>query len=331
MNEKPLFSLIIPVYNSQKTIKRTLLSVLKQTFSSYEVIVVNDGSSDTTANILQEFSAYSQVTVIHQINAGVSAARNSGMQQASGEYVLFLDADDWVDDNFLMIFKQNLDAWPAESVDLMVGNLNDNRVGKVSQAGFFSHEDIPYVLGELEMSDNIGYLHNKCYRRQIIEELNLRFLEGISMSEDLLFNLKFFSCISNFLVTPGAAYHYEDVEGSLSKRKVQYSELKVRKQFLTALYDSIISKYQSSNLDYFLKGISKRVLALDMQIVTAMYHSSFSPADIAQEINEIKRGKYSKGIFILLNKNEKLKYMIMNLNTLTAYYFLYALYRMRAF
>lgn len=331
MNEKPLFSLIIPVYNSQKTIKRTLLSVLKQTFSSYEVIVVNDGSSDSTANILQEFSAYSQVTVIHQINAGVSAARNSGMQQAHGEYVLFLDADDWVDDNFLMIFKQNLDAWPAESVDLMVGNLNDNRVGKVSQAGFFSQEDIPYVLGELEMSDNIGYLHNKCYRRQIIEELNLRFLEGISMSEDLLFNLKFFSCISNFLVTPGAAYHYEDVEGSLSKRKVQYSELKVRKQFLTALYDAIISKYQASDLDYFLKGISKRVLALDMQIVTAMYHSSFSPADIAQEINEIKRGKYSKGIFILLNKNEKLKYMIMNLNTLTAYYFLYALYRMRAF
>ncbi|WP_455845537.1 glycosyltransferase family 2 protein [Pantoea agglomerans] len=331
MNEKPLFSLIIPVYNSQKTIKRTLLSVLKQTFSSYEVIVVNDGSSDSTANILQEFSAYSKVTVIHQINAGVSAARNSGMQQARGEYVLFLDADDWVDDNFLMIFKQNLDAWPAESVDLMVGNLNDNRVGKVSQAGFFSQEDIPYVLGELEMSDNIGYLHNKCYRRQIIEELNLRFLEGISMSEDLLFNLKFFSCISNFLVTPGAAYHYEDVEGSLSKRKVQYSELKVRKQFLTALYDAIISKYQASDLDYFLKGISKRVLALDMQIVTAMYHSSFSPADIAQEINEIKRGKYSKGIFILLNKNEKLKYMIMNLNTLTAYYFLYALYRMRAF
>lgn len=331
MNEKPLFSLIIPVYNAEKTLKRTLLSVLNQTFSSYEVIVVNDGSSDLTASIVEEFSAYSQISVINQINAGVSAARNNGLKQARGEYVLFLDADDWVDDNFLMIFKQNLDAWPAESVDLLVGNLNDTRVGKVSQAGFFSSEEIPYVLGELEMSDNIGYLHNKCYRREIIASLDLRFLEGISMSEDLLFNLKFFSCISNFLVTPGAAYHYEDVEGSLSKQKVQYSELKVRKQFLTALYDSIVNKYQSSDLDYFLKGISKRVLALDMQIVTAMYHSSFSPADIAQEINEIKRGKYSKGIFILLNKNEKLKYMIMNLNTLTAYYFLYALYRMRAF
>lgn len=331
MNEKPLFSIIIPVYNSQKTIKRTLLSVLNQTFNNYEIVVVNDGSTDSTLKVLEEFSRYSQVTVINQINAGVSAARNSGLQQASGEYVLFLDADDWVDDDFLMIFKQNLDAWSRESVDLIVGNLNDGRVGKVSQSGFFSNEDIPYVLGELEMSDNIGYLHNKCYRRQILSELNLRFIEGISMSEDLLFNLKFFSCINNFLVTQGSAYHYEDVAGSLSKQKVHYSELKVRKQFLTTLYDSIVDKYQGSNLDYLLKGISKRVLALDMQIVTAMYHSSFSPADIAQEINEIKRGKYSKGIFILLNKNEKLKYMIMNLNTITAYYFLYALYRMRAF
>ncbi len=331
MNEKPLFSLIIPVYNSQKTIKRTLLSVLNQTFNNYEIVVVNDGSTDSTLKVLEEFSRYSQVTVINQINAGVSAARNSGLQQASGEYVLFLDADDWVDDDFLMIFKQNLDAWSRESVDLIVGNLNDGRVGKVSQSGFFSNEDIPYVLGELEMSDNIGYLHNKCYRRQILSELNLRFIEGISMSEDLLFNLKFFSCINNFLVTQGSAYHYEDVAGSLSKQKVHYSELKVRKQYLTTLYDSIVDKYQGSNLDYLLKGISKRVLALDMQIVTAMYHSSFSPADIAQEINEIKRGKYSKGIFILLNKNEKLKYMIMNLNTITAYYFLYALYRMRAF
>ncbi|MDT8849681.1 glycosyltransferase family A protein [Pantoea dispersa] len=331
MNEKTLFSIIIPVYNAQNTIRRTLQSVLNQTFSSYEIIVVNDGSRDNSARILQEFAHYPQVTVLNQINAGVSAARNSGLQQASGEYVLFLDADDWVDDNFLMSFKLNLNAWPAESVDLMVGNLNDNRIGKVSQAGFFSQQDIPYVLGELEMSDNIGYLHNKCYRRQIIDDLHLRFMEGVSMSEDLLFNLKFFSCVSNFLITPGAAYHYEDVAGSLSKRKVQYSELKVRKQSLIDLYDSIVEKYASGNLDHFLKAISKRVLALDMQIVTAMYHASFSPADIAQEINQIKRGKYSKGIFTLLNKNEKLKYMIMNLNTLTAYYFLYALYRMRAF
>lgn len=331
MNEKPLFSIIIPVYNAEQTLRRTLSSVMNQTYSNFEVVVVNDGSTDRSARIADDFSRYPQINVIHQINGGVSAARNSGLQRARGDYVLFLDADDWVDDNFLMLFKQNLDDLPNESVDMLVGNLNDSRVGKVSMAGFFHGEEIPYVLGDLEMSDNIGYLHNKCYRRAIIEELDLRFIEGISMSEDLLFNLKFFSCLNNFLVTRCAAYHYEDVAGSLSKKKVQYSELKVRKQALIALYDGLVERYQNSDLDHFLKGISKRVLALDMQIVTAMYHSKFSSADIGQEINQIKRGKYSKGIFILLNKNEKLKYVIMNLNTLTAYYFLYALFRMRAF
>lgn len=331
MNKKPLFSVIIPAFNAQKTLKRTLLSVLNQTYTNYEIIVVDDGSRDLTPNILEEFITYPQVTVLHQVNAGVSAARNSALQLCCGEYVLFLDADDWVDNNFLMVFKQNLSAWPAQTIDLMVGNLNDDRVGKIMQAGFFDLADIPFVLGELEMSDNIGYLHNKCYRRQMMEDMGLRFIEGVSMSEDLLFNLKCFSCVSNFLVMPGSAYHYEDVAGSLSKRKSNYNELKVRKTSLTALYDAIVEKYKESDLDYFLKGISKRVLALDMQIVTAMYHSSFSPGDIAQEINEIKRGRYSKGIFILLNKNEKMKYVIMNLNTITAYYFLYALYRMRAF
>jgi Glycosyltransferases involved in cell wall biogenesis len=86
MNEKTLFSIIIPVYNAQNTIRRTLQSVLNQTFSSYEIIVVNDGSRDNSARILQEFAHYPQVTVLNQINAGVSAARNSGLQQASGEY-----------------------------------------------------------------------------------------------------------------------------------------------------------------------------------------------------------------------------------------------------
>lgn len=89
-----------------------------------------------------------------------------------------------------MLFEQNLDAWPAESVDWLAGNLNDKRVGKISHAGFFSGDDIPYVSGELEMSDNLGDLHNKCYCRDIIKSQDLRFMECITMSEDLLFNLK---------------------------------------------------------------------------------------------------------------------------------------------
>jgi len=327
----PKFSIIIPAWNAQKTLRRTLISVLQQTCDAWEVIVVNDGSTDNTAALLEEFSYQANIQVIHQPNSGVSAARNRALKQAQGDFVLFLDADDWVDDHFLASFVQTLENSHGRPVDLIVGNLVDDRIGSIRKYGYFAAQEMPYLLGELEMSDNIGYLHNKCYSRRVIEANGLHFLEGISMSEDLLFNLRYFNSITNCQVIDSAAYHYENVMDSLSKKRVQYNELKARKQFLTGLYDTIMRKYQHRDLDYFLKGVSKRVLALDMQIVTSMYHDSFTHNEISREINEIKRGKYSKGIFILLNRNEKLKYIIMNFNSFTAYYCLYALYKARAF
>ncbi len=90
-----------------------------------------------------------------------------------------------------------------------MGNLVDDRIGSISKYGYFAAQEMPYLLGELKMSDNIGYLHNKCYSRHVIEANGLHFLEGISMSEDLLSNLKYFYNISNCLVINSAAYHYK--------------------------------------------------------------------------------------------------------------------------
>ncbi len=106
---------------------------------------------------------------------------------------------------------------------------------------------MPYLLGELEMSDNIGYLHNKCYSRCVIKANGLHFLEGISMSEDLLFNLKYFNSIANCQVIDSPAYHYKNVMDSLSKKRVQYNELKTRKQFLTGLHDTIMRKFRTAS------------------------------------------------------------------------------------
>jgi len=327
----PKFSIIIPAWNAQKTLRRTLISVLQQTCDEYEVIVVNDGSTDGTAALLEEFSYQQNIQAIHQTNSGVSAARNRALKQARGEYVIFLDADDWVEEHFLASFAQALENSRGKPVDLIVGNLVDDRIGTLRQYGYFAAQEMPYLLGELEMSDNIGYLHNKCYSRRVIEANGLHFLEGISMSEDLLFNLKYFNSIANCQLIDSAAYHYENVMDSLSKKRVQYNELKTRKQFLTGFYATIMRKYPHRDLDHFLKGVSKRVLALDMQIVTSMYHDSFTHNEISREIGEIKRGRYSKEIVTLLNRNEKLKYIIMNFNSFTAYYCLYALYKARAF
>jgi glycosyltransferase involved in cell wall biosynthesis len=250
MNEKPLFSIIIPVYNAKRTIKRALLSVLNQTYRNYEVLVVNGGSTDTSAKILASFSLHPQVTVMNNLNASISAARNCGLQQARGEYVLFLEADDYLNDNVLMIFKNNLDAWRSESVDLMVGNFNDHHIGRISKTGLFSNEDIPYILGELEMSDNIVYLHNKCYRRQILSDLNLRFMEDVSMSGPLLFNLRFFSSVSHFLIATGRANRNENA----TRCRPILNNVKAGKLIPMTLYDSILYKNHHNVLDYPFKA-----------------------------------------------------------------------------
>ncbi|WP_267443632.1 glycosyltransferase family 2 protein [Erwinia psidii] len=326
-----MFSIIIPVYNAQKTIHRTMISVLNQTYSNYEVIIVNDGSTDNSATILEEFTGHKQIKVIPQNNGGVSSARNTGLKNCSGDYVLFLDSDDWIDNNFLLIFKENLNSFKDNSVDLIIGNLEDDRIGKVSQYGFFNTEDIPSVLGDLEVTDNIGYLHNKCYRKEIIDKFNLCFQEGISMSEDLLFNLRYHNHADNMLVISSSSYYYENLSDSLSKKRVSHQELVVRKKHLTETYNILINKYKNSNLKFFTKGVSKRMLALDMQIVTSMYYSSFSQSGIVSEINELKKKKYPKGIFNLLSRNEKMKFFIMRFNSISAYYALGILYKMRFF
>jgi len=137
----PKFSIIIPAWNAQKTLRRTLISVLQQTCDAWEVIVVNDGSTDNTAALLEEFSYQPNIQVIHQPNSGVSAARNRALQQAQGDFVLFLDADDWVDDHFLASFAQTLENSHGRPVDLIVGNLVDDRIGSIRKYGYFEAGD----------------------------------------------------------------------------------------------------------------------------------------------------------------------------------------------
>ncbi|PXW03753.1 glycosyltransferase involved in cell wall biosynthesis [Pantoea ananatis] len=331
MNDKYLFSIIIPVYNAEKTVMRTLQSLLLQTFKNYEIILVNDGSKDNCAAILEEFKQYNNFKVITQDNAGVSVARNTGLEAASGDYVILIDSDDWVDSDFLAVFHQHLYSGIPQPVDLMVGNLKCDRVGDLSTYGYFTQPEIPAVLGEIELSDNIGYLHNKCYRKKIIDDFSIRFTKGISMSEDLLFNLNYFYYIDNLFVFDSASYHYDDVENSLSKKRVLYEELLDRKHYLNDLYQRLLVKYKNGDMARFSTGITKRKLTLDMQIVTAMYYTTLNINEVRNSIKRIKEKRYPENVLGLLNRSEKVKYHVMNVNARAAYLVLYMLYRLRFF
>lgn len=108
----PIFSVVIPLYNKQEFISTCIGSVLNQTFSSFEIIVINDGSRDSSENVVKEIKD-DRVKYFHQNNSGVSAARNKGIEEASGEYIAFLDADDWYEDDFLKIVHESILEHPS--------------------------------------------------------------------------------------------------------------------------------------------------------------------------------------------------------------------------
>lgn len=111
---RPEISIIIPVYNVEAFIRKTIESVIAQSFTSWELILVDDGSPDSSGKICDEYaSKYDRITVIHQLNQGVSAARNNGIDKAIGKYICFIDGDDYVDQTYLSSMREALGSHDA--------------------------------------------------------------------------------------------------------------------------------------------------------------------------------------------------------------------------
>ena len=200
-----LISIIIPVYNSEKYLKECLNSVLLQTFRDFEVILVNDGSSDSSGEICDYFVASdSRFNVYHKENGGVSAARNFGIEKANGQWVCFVDSDDFVGKDFLLDFKNLEDD---SSIDLYVQGYTELRDG-------CSPKLKPIIDGDY-ISDNIGnelfFLEKKTFmvenpwgklfKRQILVDQLLRFDENLSNGEDHLFVLIYFKNVEKILIS----------------------------------------------------------------------------------------------------------------------------------
>ena len=122
MSSEYKVSVIIPVYNAEKTIKKAIDSVLAQSMNNIQIVVINDGSTDSTLNILQSYADLKNLKLINQKNAGVSTARNNGIKNADGEFLFFLDSDDWLDPYLLEMMinyaeKNNLDLVACSHIE----------------------------------------------------------------------------------------------------------------------------------------------------------------------------------------------------------------------
>lgn len=213
-----MVSIIVPVYNVEEYLRECVDSVLNQTYSDVEVILVDDGSTDQSGNICDEYAEMdSRIKVIHKKNGGVSSARNTGIETALGERIIFVDSDDCIHPRLLESYRELDD----DSVTLLCDYTTDMEEWKRFSLNDFQ-EHMEFVVREKFMKlfykDYMNPPFNKYFRADIIREHQIRFPEDMSLGEDLIFNMKYLAAVKcDYRILHGAFYYYrENRAGSLS-------------------------------------------------------------------------------------------------------------------
>ncbi len=208
-NEKCLTSIIIPVYNNESSIEKCLHSMLNQTYSNLELVIIDDGSTDNSLQIIKMVTkTFSNSVVITQENKGVSAARNTGIEKARGKYIMFADGDDEIlpdmIENYVCEAEKN-------SADVVIGGIiflrNGERKVVLPPDEKYSPE-IPIKYLAEGHRGIFGHVPNKMYRRSFLNENNLRFPTSISVQEDLLFALSAYDVARTIRQIQYAGYLY---------------------------------------------------------------------------------------------------------------------------
>jgi glycosyltransferase involved in cell wall biosynthesis len=260
-------SIIVPVYNAEKTLRQCLDSILAQTFTDFECILVDDGSTDTSSEICDEYAQKdSRIQVLHKLNEGVSAARNDGIKAARGEYIAFVDSDDYILPEMYGLLFENIENERKEVVCCGYTHRNKDYLASPNFYGVCSMAQAVYHLEQCEL---FGLIWNKLYLARIINENNLCFPVGQIFGEDIFFNLRYFALINSFCLVNKALYVYCENEQSISKGRPSFEQCLSR--FNNVSY-SIIKLREDQGNNYI-----NRILSLDFTYTVFLIRSLYQP------------------------------------------------------
>lgn len=213
-NEHPMVSIIMPVYNSEKYLSDALNSISKQIYTNFEVILVNDGSTDGSGKILDDFAKQDErVKVIHVSNGGPSSARNIGIAQACGEWIQFMDSDDIIDENMLIeLLKATKNADMVVSGAIQESADGSNSVVRsIIPAELNNIDDIGNYISNMDCNTYdlfMNYLWNRLIKRSVLVDFNIRFDENMRLGEDFLFMCELLKHVNKINVINQTYYHY---------------------------------------------------------------------------------------------------------------------------
>lgn len=246
-------STIIPIYNSEKLISRTLDSIINQKYRPMEIILVNDCSTDNTKNICFEYiKKYNFIKMINlSENKGVSNARNKGIEVAKGDYIHFMDSDDTINDHMYLELSKYMEKGYYDIVTTgssMIFNNNNIEKRHIKQDIICKNKtDVADYLKRFTMTDKervLNVIWNKLYSRKIINKYNLKFDMSINLGEDFLFNCLYLKKVESLLEIKSCMYnYYKNQENNLTS-KFRVDILSRRKK----VYNAWIDLYKSYNI-----------------------------------------------------------------------------------
>ena len=222
MKNKYTLSIIIPIYNVEKYIIRCAESILTQINSKVEVLFIDDGSKDNSAILLQSYMNNDNVKLITKENGGVSSARNLGIQYSRGDFILFVDGDDFVSDNYVNTILISLCGFKGELIcfDYFITDDNTSKKTKLFKNEIINvpdHAGFRWYLNKDNDEKIKQFCLNKVYLSSIIKENNIKFPEGQTVGEDFIFNLEYLEHVKMIKIIDSCLYHYYQRSSSVMR------------------------------------------------------------------------------------------------------------------
>ncbi len=276
-----MVSVIIPVYNAEPYLRACLDSVLASAYQNFELLLVNDGSTDGSLAICEEYAARdSRVALISQENRGVSAARNRGLDVCRGEWVVFVDADDRISPDFLgLVVREEYREQDLILFDRVENSEDFSRALSVPKTLYFEQEEVPELFRclfqrrQLVQGGNANYVTPaaKAFRRSLIDRYSIRFLPKLFYGEDTLFNIEFLSKAGHCAYTALPVYYYRFHADSSSHRfnpKLPYTLAELLKEIRAVLEaNHLFSSLEKDFHTYTLDNLS-------YTLAWSVFHSS---------------------------------------------------------
>lgn len=273
---KQLISIIVPVYNAEEYIERCINSLVNQTYQNIEIILINDGSTDRSKDICDSYAKKDKrIKVINQKNCGVSTARNKGMDVAKGEYLCFVDSDDYVSNEFIEKMYKSLSTNRADLSICSISNVSDKGI-KPQSSSLYEDNIITKETYYKNINTYGGFLWNKIFKKELIG--NLRLEKDIYYCEDELFVISYvekckeIACVNNplyfYCTHVGSLSSWEDGwdEKKVTIIKAKQKALKIFEKYPFTIYKDYYLKYLYNLIDIYYR-YSKNVVKKN-QLVT---------------------------------------------------------------